>query len=58
MNELNITLFISALAEMLSQNLSETELALAAAAFTQLGDTISTILAARACSDSDSNIII
>ena len=40
---------VSALAAALAQGYSDTQLALLATIFTQLGDSLATILAARAC---------
>jgi hypothetical protein len=44
----SLTLSVTALANFLSENLSDSEIAITAAVFTQLGDTLATILAQRA----------
>ena len=48
MNSLNLTAAITALANALSCSLSESELALWASVFVQIGDTLATIAAERA----------
>lgn len=51
MNECELVIFISSFACALSKCLSSDELSLLAAAFTQLGDTIATILTQREICD-------
>lgn len=47
MNQCSVTLSVTAVAEALAKNLSDEELDVIAAVFTQLGDTLATIAALR-----------
>ncbi len=49
MNPCSLTVGVSAFAAVISEKLSDEELAVAAAAFVQLGDSLATIAAQRAC---------
>ena len=51
MNSLPTTFSVTALAEALAKSLNDNELALLAAVFTQLGDTLATIAAVRSASE-------
>ncbi|MCI1981640.1 MAG: hypothetical protein LKJ45_00580 [Oscillospiraceae bacterium] len=55
MSPCEMTLAITALANVISENLSEKELPILAAALTQLGDTITTILARRECLEKENS---
>lgn len=56
MNPCEITAFVTAAANMLTGCYTDAELAVLAAAFTQLGDTLATILASKALCDNKQNI--
>lgn len=58
MNACEITAFITAFSNILAQNLGNDELNLLAAIFSQIGDTLDTIVAQRelCCSDTTSLI--
>lgn len=51
MNSLELTSTITAVANIISKNLSPTELALLAGVFVQLGDTLATIAAKKALTE-------